>query len=58
MGIKSSDLHVAYGCAACHDAVDGRKDTPFGRDFIRLAFFDGMVRTQKILIDKGLVIIK
>jgi len=58
MGIKSSDAHGAYCCSSCHDAIDGRVKVNFTKDELKLMFFDAMVRTQLILINKGLIIIK
>ena len=56
MGKKRLDLHGAYCCAACHDAVDGRTKIPgIDPDTLRLWFLEGMVRTQEIMVNKGLV---
>lgn len=54
-GMKSNDIHAAYGCSGCHDVIDGRIQTEFSQDEIKVMFYDGMVRTQLILIDKGLI---
>ena len=72
MGMKQPDCEGAYCCSACHDVVDGRvpfemaNSTAFGREISRgfnkaylyLAHFEGCVRTRKILIEKGLIILK
>ena len=55
MGIKSSDLHGAYACSACHDEVDGRTRVIENRDFVKIWLYDGVFRTQKILLEKGLI---
>jgi len=56
MGAKVSDIHGAYCCSSCHDAVDGRiMQVTNPRFVIELAFYDGMVRTQNILVEKGLI---
>lgn len=52
MGRKHPDLLGAYGCSACHDAVDGRSRT---NDDWRLYFYDGIFRTQRMLIDEGVI---
>jgi hypothetical protein len=52
--LKSNDIHGAYGCYECHLITDGAK-SHFTRDEIKLMFYDGMVRTQLILIEKGLI---
>ncbi|MCK5609389.1 DUF1364 domain-containing protein [Candidatus Pacearchaeota archaeon] len=55
MGRKSSDIHGAYGCGSCHDIVDGRKKSVHKNDIITLWFYDGVLRTQLKLIEKGLI---
>lgn len=57
VAMKSSDIHTAYGCYACHAVIDGAK-SEYAKDELKLMFYDGMVRTQKILLEKGLIIIK
>ena len=62
MGMKHPDWMGSYSCSACHDAVDARLNNSMVRgynsDQIKLWFYDGVMRTQKILFDKGLIIIK
>ena len=55
IGMKANDIHGGYGCSDCHDAIDGRKKTVFSQLELQAAFADGMVRTQIILIKKGLI---
>ena len=55
MGIKADDLLGAWACSACHDAVDRRSHTDLGRDAVRLAHLEGMVRTIAQLRKEGLV---
>lgn len=59
MARKASDIHGSYGCSSCHDAVDGRINSTTIRVFtgneLKLMFYDGMVRTQLILLEKGLI---
>jgi hypothetical protein len=50
MGIKSPDILVAWGCAACHAYVDSHKDPE-----TQLAFAKGVFRTQTILVKEGRV---
>jgi len=57
-GMKSNDIHGAYGCSNCHDAVDGRMNTVFNVDELDVMFYEGIFRTQLILIDKGLLSVK
>lgn len=56
MGTKSHDIQGAYCCSACHDAVDGRGQVPWNKkQEIENAFYEGIFRTQLILIEKGLI---
>lgn len=53
-GQKVPDEFGAWGCYDCHNAVDGRTFhagyTP--TDYL-LLFYEGVFRTQKILLDEG-----
>lgn len=58
MGTKRSDIHAAYGCSDCHDVVDGRNAAlrrilPDGD--LRLFFYEGVIRTQEIMLAEGLI---
>lgn len=55
MGMKAPDYLGAYGCAACHDAVDGRRRTELSRTELRLAFAEAIFRSQRMLEAKGLL---
>jgi hypothetical protein len=56
MGMKSPDLIGAWACSACHDELDGRtRKSDLTRDQLRLAHYDGMVRTICQLDKEGLV---
>ena len=57
IALKSSDIHAAYGCYSCHAVIDGAK-SQYTKDELRLMFYDGMVRTQLILLKKGLIQVK
>ena len=54
MGMKADDRHAALGCSSCHDEVDRRtrniSDIEAG-----LALYEGVIRTQKIWIQEGLM---
>lgn len=56
MGSKQHDIHAAFACAACHWWVDGgytiEGATRSTRDLVHL---QGVIRTQRILINLGLV---
>jgi hypothetical protein len=58
MGTKSSDIHGSYCCSNCHDVIDGRVKTSYHQSELKWMFYDGMVRTQLILIEKGLLVVK
>ncbi len=56
MGMKSPDLIGAWCCSACHDEIDGRTNrSGLTRDELRLAHYDGMVRTIVQLEKEGLI---
>ena len=58
MGMKSSDIHGAYCCSSCHDAIDGRIKADALGFQVQIDFYEGIFRTQLILIDKGLLVAK
>ena len=59
MGMKAHDLHGAFGCHVCHAIVDGRRKVKeFTRDELRLMFYQGMVRTQKVWLREGMVVVR
>lgn len=53
-GLKAPDLLGAWACMHCHSEVDGRT-RHLERDFVRLAFYEGVLRTQNLLIREGKV---
>lgn len=58
MGLKAHDIHGAYACSACHDAIDSRIKTEYDRDDLLLMHLQGVMRTQQALINKGLITTK
>lgn len=58
MGTKQHDIHGAYCCSACHDQVDGRSALQYDSWEIREWFVDGVFRTQLLLLEQGLLIVK
>ena len=56
MGAKRHDLHGAWCCSNCHDALDGRNQnhacTP---DELKLCHYEGVIRTQEVLIREGVL---
>lgn len=55
MGSKRPDLFAAFGCSACHDAVDGRLSCDFDSRDLLVWFAEGVFRTQQIWLDEGLI---
>ncbi|MFN1146814.1 DUF1364 domain-containing protein [Serratia liquefaciens] len=51
--MKPDDEQGAWGCSACHDAIDGRTKTEYTRDELRLMHAEGVFRTQAILRSEG-----
>lgn len=58
MGMKHPDCEGAYCCSACHDLVDNRVKHYWKPGKVAMFFFEGCVRTRKILIEKGLLVCK
>src|SRR5450830_438699 len=45
MGLKAPDIAAAFGCSACHDVLDGRRQRPAGLSLAELeAIFYAAVR--------------
>lgn len=56
MGMKVDDRFGAWGCSACHDAVDSRFHVAnYQRDEILTMHYEGVFRTQAKLIDEGII---
>lgn len=56
MGMKHHDIHGAYACSACHTVVDNPTHyNAFSPSDIRLWHFDGVVRTQTMMLEAGLI---
>lgn len=54
-GQKVNDIHGAYACSDCHDAIDGRKRTDCAQDELKLAHLEATIETQIKLAKKGLM---
>jgi len=55
MGGKMPDLFGAFGCSACHDAVDGRSYTAYPSPTIKRWFYEAVFRTQELWLEEGLI---
>ena len=53
MGIKSHDIHGAFCCSSCHDQLDGRVKSVYGRPQLLLMHFEGIKRTQDYWLSTG-----
>ena len=55
--MRAPSFLIAYGCMHCHDSYDRRKKPPQGwtHDDVKIAFYEGVFRTQIILEKKGLL---
>jgi len=58
MGRRRNDLAAAYGCYECHNCVDGRdhqSSDPITILERKLYFYEAVIRTHEILLEKGLI---
>lgn len=57
MGLKSTDLCIAFACSGCHDVIDMRRPLPPGasRTSVELDYHRGHLRTLVRLAQKGLL---
>lgn len=53
MGERVPDIFGAWACQQCHDAVDSRNFGICDFDVVKVAFYEGVFRTQNILLDEG-----
>jgi hypothetical protein len=56
--LKAKDMHGAFACSSCHDQIDGRTKRVFDLEYLKNAFYDGMVRTQAYWLQNGYITIK
>src|SRR5450830_2060593 len=57
MGLKAPDIAAAFGCSACHDVLDGRRQRPadLSLEQLECAFRVAICRTHEILKAEGLL---
>lgn len=55
VGAKHLDGHGAYACSNCHTWLDGGYVKAANRDARDLFHLQAVIRTQSILVDKGLI---
>lgn len=46
-GRKADDHYACYGCAWCHDILDGRIQAGFSKDELRQYFYAAMAETRE-----------
>jgi len=52
-GMKVPDIFAAFCCSACHDALDGRSGKIADPEDAKLIFYEGVLKTQNILLEEG-----
>ena len=57
IGRKVNDLLAADCCSACHDALDGRVETPFSRQGLKLMHYEGVMETILRRMNEGLIVV-
>jgi hypothetical protein len=55
MSLKSPDLCASWACSNCHDAIDRRGFMELDKEYVRLCHLEGVIRTQALLIERGIV---
>lgn len=55
IGTKAHQIHGAYACHSCHQWLDGVYVHTHRRDERDLCHLRGVIRTQIILLDEGLI---
>jgi len=53
-GIKNHDMQGAFCCSSCHDEID-RRTMKLEKDYVELAFRQGVERTQNYWLSAGYV---
>lgn len=57
MGQKCDDIHATFACSACHMEVD-RVTHILEKGFVDQCAYEGMVRTQSVWLEMGLLEVK
>ncbi|MCK5132668.1 MAG: DUF1364 family protein [Candidatus Sabulitectum sp.] len=55
MAMKHLNIHGAYACSGCHDAVDFRAKTEWTQDQLKRWHLEGVIRTQIIMVKEGVL---
>lgn len=60
MAAKHLDIHGAYACSNCHDAVDGKgcsawnNGEPYSYEELKTMHLEGVIRTQVLMLEAEL----
>ena len=54
MGMKHKEIFGAYCCSSCHDEID-RRTSNLDVKWAKIYHYQGIFRTQEILLEKGLI---
>ena len=58
IGRKAADIHAAYACSGCHAVLDGHVRAPdLTATLLRLYHYDAVIRTQELMLQRGLITI-
>lgn len=55
MAMKVADFQGAHCCFDCHAVIDGQRESEFSPDELKLFHLEGIIRTQQINFDDGLI---
>lgn len=53
--LKHLNIHGAYSCYGCHQAVDGQAKTEWTQDQLKRWHLEGVIRTQIIMVQEGVL---
>ena len=57
IGLKASNIHGAYCCSSCHDALDGRTQIGYSKDQLHYEHLKAVVRTQELMLRDGILVL-
>ena len=58
MGGKFHDFQTAICCSKCHAVLDGKVRSEFTPDELLLMHYEGIMRSQEIYFNEGLIVTK
>lgn len=57
LAYKSADIWGSFACFNCHQVCDAPENFGMEREFVQLAHLRGVIRTQAIWLEEGLIAI-